>query len=448
MTDDRAAFLRAIADQPGDRTARLVFADFLEETGAAADAVRAEFIRTQIEAETVHPNSNRAAELDGRARELFATHWLDWLEPICAAGLPQPYRPVGGVRGWFARRVSTPPDKPGYPYARGWGFGIDVARAPSAAEALRTIRFAGGFPEAVSFLGQLGKSADYIRRWSETAPLARLELYGSLGRDWRVIDGPHLNGLRALELKYGARTVPETVGRSAHLTQLEELRLIPDRSNTGCGEQQYRALALSPLAARINRLISEIGTPAEARELIGAPFRNITALDVRTPRGAWVNPTTLADGVTELVSSVRDGELEELALDVIASGALWRPAMARLPRLRRLEVVPPNSLANPPRFFPSARLFPALDDLTASRLTPEWIDALADWPVTKHLRHLHIDLNVRPEMKESTGASLLRLADALDPAVVETLRIGSAMCSILAVRAALAERFGDRVRFG
>ncbi|MBN9120505.1 MAG: TIGR02996 domain-containing protein, partial [Planctomycetes bacterium] len=56
---ERAAFLRAIADQPADRTARLVFADFLEEAGDPADAARAGFVRAQVEADTVHPNSNR-----------------------------------------------------------------------------------------------------------------------------------------------------------------------------------------------------------------------------------------------------------------------------------------------------------------------------------------------------------------------------------------------------
>src|SRR5947208_15363247 len=107
MSDDRAAFLRAIADQPADRTARLVFADFLEETGDASGAVRAAFVRAQVEAETVHPNSNRAAELEARARELFAAHWLDWWADACAAvGLPPPYR-GSGVRGWLTRRLGT-----------------------------------------------------------------------------------------------------------------------------------------------------------------------------------------------------------------------------------------------------------------------------------------------------------------------------------------------------
>ena len=92
MTDDEAAFRRAIAEQPADRTARLVFADFLEETGDAADAVRAEFIRAQVEAETVHPNSNRARELEAAHRGAVrsATGSTGGRTVCAAVGLPLP----------------------------------------------------------------------------------------------------------------------------------------------------------------------------------------------------------------------------------------------------------------------------------------------------------------------------------------------------------------------
>lgn len=43
--DDGAALLRGICEEPGDDTARLVYADYLDERGEAA---RAEFIRLQI----------------------------------------------------------------------------------------------------------------------------------------------------------------------------------------------------------------------------------------------------------------------------------------------------------------------------------------------------------------------------------------------------------------
>lgn len=48
MTDDEAAFLRAICDQPEDDAPRLVYADWLDERGDKASLNRATFIRAQI----------------------------------------------------------------------------------------------------------------------------------------------------------------------------------------------------------------------------------------------------------------------------------------------------------------------------------------------------------------------------------------------------------------
>ena len=50
MTDDARALLAAIVADPADDTARLAYADCIEENGNSA---RAEFIRLQIEAERI-----------------------------------------------------------------------------------------------------------------------------------------------------------------------------------------------------------------------------------------------------------------------------------------------------------------------------------------------------------------------------------------------------------
>ena len=50
MPPDHAALLAAILADPGDDLARLVFADYLEESGHPANTARAAFIRAQIEA--------------------------------------------------------------------------------------------------------------------------------------------------------------------------------------------------------------------------------------------------------------------------------------------------------------------------------------------------------------------------------------------------------------
>ena len=71
MSTDLRFLMAAIAADPADDTARLIYADCLEEQG---NAPRAEFIRLQIEAERLHPDSNAGARLEEQAQTLFADH--------------------------------------------------------------------------------------------------------------------------------------------------------------------------------------------------------------------------------------------------------------------------------------------------------------------------------------------------------------------------------------
>lgn len=73
---DRAAFLRAIAEQPDDDLPRLVYADWLDEHG---EPERAEFIRVQCEL-AARPGSppGRRAELLAREGELLRAHGHAW----------------------------------------------------------------------------------------------------------------------------------------------------------------------------------------------------------------------------------------------------------------------------------------------------------------------------------------------------------------------------------
>jgi uncharacterized protein (TIGR02996 family) len=48
MNNQGDALLAAILDDPDDDAARLVYADWLEETGGQAERDRAEFIRVQV----------------------------------------------------------------------------------------------------------------------------------------------------------------------------------------------------------------------------------------------------------------------------------------------------------------------------------------------------------------------------------------------------------------
>jgi uncharacterized protein (TIGR02996 family) len=72
---DRAAFLRAIADNPDDDLPRLVFADWLDEHG---EPERAEFIRVQCELARSPADDRRRSELTVREHELLTAHGQAW----------------------------------------------------------------------------------------------------------------------------------------------------------------------------------------------------------------------------------------------------------------------------------------------------------------------------------------------------------------------------------
>src|SRR5262249_13049333 len=103
---EHAAFHKAIVANPADLTSRLVYADFLEETGEPSDVARGEVIRSPIEADGLPPNDPRRKELLEKADALFAAHWIEWWTPVCQViGLPAPAPGDSGATG-FSYRAS------------------------------------------------------------------------------------------------------------------------------------------------------------------------------------------------------------------------------------------------------------------------------------------------------------------------------------------------------
>ncbi len=78
MTDAEAIFAGILAD-PANDVPRLVFADWLEEHGQEEWA---EFIRVQIELETVPRSEPRHKDLSRRARKILAQQKETWLLPF------------------------------------------------------------------------------------------------------------------------------------------------------------------------------------------------------------------------------------------------------------------------------------------------------------------------------------------------------------------------------
>ena len=82
--DQRAALLQAILNDPDDTPLRLVFADWLEEHGDAADRARAEHIRLQCRYEDLPPGAPERQELWNRAWELEKEHQDAWFGALTA----------------------------------------------------------------------------------------------------------------------------------------------------------------------------------------------------------------------------------------------------------------------------------------------------------------------------------------------------------------------------
>lgn len=77
--DEHLPFLRAIAANPADDLPRMVFADFLEESGEPDSIARAHFIRAQIALTTMHEGSEEYRETKALQDRLFEMYRDDWL---------------------------------------------------------------------------------------------------------------------------------------------------------------------------------------------------------------------------------------------------------------------------------------------------------------------------------------------------------------------------------
>ncbi len=76
---DRDALLAAIIENPEENTPRLMFADWLQENGGAAQG---EFIRLQVEAVQAEPFSPQAREHEAAAQKLLDRHVNVWTDHI------------------------------------------------------------------------------------------------------------------------------------------------------------------------------------------------------------------------------------------------------------------------------------------------------------------------------------------------------------------------------
>ena len=76
--DPHEPFLKAILASRHDDLPRLVYADWLEESGEPANVARAHFIRTQIHLESADPKSDLFHEMKALEARILEWYLDDW----------------------------------------------------------------------------------------------------------------------------------------------------------------------------------------------------------------------------------------------------------------------------------------------------------------------------------------------------------------------------------
>ena len=420
MPDDERAFLAAITAAPADDTVRLVYADWLDEHG---QPTRAEFIRAQIEAETLHRHSPRREELELRAEKLLAGHWVEWWSPVCeSVGLPPPASPPASRLGRFARALGVGKSA-GHPFAL---TRLSVhAKDHAAAAALggvRVVEFRRGFPEylrayAPGPTGSLLADWPFLSQWTEY-PLARLRLTGVAEENW--FSGPHLAGVSALELDPWRDEDFTSLLRSQQLTSLQDLTLVNTEWVGHAGVPSLFALSRSSFASRLKRLSVPVFDD-DAAAALAEGFGNLTALGVEFDLDRPVIPPhEMGRRLVRLGASPRLAGLRELDLvgGFLPHAVRDATGVGNWTNLRRLSI--DFRYAQLPHLeLPDPAAVPALEDLSIAGVwgTPRTVHDLVASPLTKQLRYFALTL----WRAESLGDDdWRRLADVVDPGKIET----------------------------
>jgi uncharacterized protein (TIGR02996 family) len=263
-----AALLRTIRDTPDDDTARLVYADFVEEEG---DAARGEFIRVQIALACTQEGDPLRSVLEDREHELLAENEHRWIGADCNSDGLVTWR---FERGFISELSATP------------SFMLNEGADVCAAHPVRMWRVQCTQQDMHGDLCEAGKRTWFSR-------LEAINLAGwfeALGEMERFLTRSDFERLRDLDLtnRPGLDDLPGMLERAPFRDQLKVLRVggsYPGQVGRLDAWDLSRALA----PTRLNDL--------------SMPACLLTAADVRG--------ILIADCCRELVSlDIRDNHLE------------------------------------------------------------------------------------------------------------------------------------------
>jgi uncharacterized protein (TIGR02996 family) len=312
MSASRVAFLQAICENPDDDTARLVFADWLDEQG---DPERAEFIRLQIGIASGHIPEARLAAAQARTEELFKRN-----ETAGRGELP-----VRSGVSWattpFARGFA---DTVGFRHGKAWK---EHSEAVFAAAPVSHLRGGGTFTTRT------------VRPVLASPLLGRLSILAGIDFDETgakaLASNPHFNG-RLRELRMSA--AGDRDAAAAVLSQVPALRNLETLTLGTVGPKGVAAFAGSPHLSRLKNLhvgSNQIGDEG-AEALAASP--HLSAL-----QHVLLNGTNISDrGAVAIAQSRHLVSLRELYLGghnpITDAGAMQIATSTGLPRLADLHL--------------------------------------------------------------------------------------------------------------
>jgi uncharacterized protein (TIGR02996 family) len=316
----REALLQAIIADPDDDALRLVYADYLEETGDPVDAARAELIRFQIATERLPDGdpakSDRITEAV-RLTDRYKKVWFSWVRDEGCLAYPR--------RGFLDH----------------WSCGAKAAHQADLADAFRQepITDATLFPK--------GSDLPKLAGWPQFARLRTLKLWPGAPAEDEVLaflSSPHLTGLQEFEyMGRRATRVPlrEAVRLLASRPEYAGLRSLTIQA-AGLGDLGASALANSTTLARLTTLAlahCDVG-PAGCGELLSSP---VVAAVTNLHLGGSANTAAGGEALAaSLASSPHLRRLQHLTLDetAVTDRAAAQLARADWPGLTSLVLVP------------------------------------------------------------------------------------------------------------
>jgi uncharacterized protein (TIGR02996 family) len=343
--DQADAFLQAIADDPADDAARLIYADWLDEQPDEASRARADFIRVQYALRDLGPDDPRRVGLEECQRDFLLAHAECWTAPLRALGVAD-----CRFRRGFVERVAVMPEA--------------LARAGREICALAPVRELALLPPGRG--ARHPSVADTTRRLAEADWLGRIHSLDLIGVPGNLMD------LRALLFS----------PRLSHLSSLA----IP-RTPRLCN-----SVARAPFAGRLRSLTLFAGDAnTSAAELLGSgTLESLTRLELRGP------------GITldelEAFAAAVPPALEELALTglrLTAAQRLAPIALKRIATLRKLELNGNALTVEMARVLAQAPLLDSVEelDLGSNSLGDQGVGFLARSPYLTRLGRLSLNSN-------------------------------------------------------